>query len=171
MKLDHKKIAAAIIGLTFVAGTAADAIAQTPRTRGTRGTSRPTNFNSRTVNRNTVSRNSNTTLNRNVNTNRNVNVNRNVNYNRNANWHGGGAWHNGYWHGGVWHAGYWGAAAAGAAIGAATAAAIGSTVYTLPTGCGTVVVGGVSYYQCGSAWYQPQYVGGSTQYIVVNPPQ
>jgi hypothetical protein len=30
-----------------------------------------------------------------------------------------------------------------------------------------VLVNGVSYQQCGSTWYQPQYVSGSVQYVVV----
>jgi len=27
------------------------------------------------------------------------------------------------------------------------------------------------YQQCGGVWYQPQYVGTSVQYIVINPPR
>jgi hypothetical protein len=34
-----------------------------------------------------------------------------------------------------------------------------------------VVVGGTTYYQCGSTWYQPAYQGGQVNYVVVNPPQ
>jgi hypothetical protein len=60
------------------------------------------------------------------------------------------------------------AVATGAAI---TAAAIGSVVYTLPYECTTVIVNGIAYEQCGSAWYQPQFVGTSTSYIVVAAPQ
>jgi hypothetical protein len=52
-----------------------------------------------------------------------------------------------------------------------TAAAIGSTVYTLPSSCTTVVVNGFTYEQCGSAWYQPQFSGTTTTYVVVSPPQ
>jgi hypothetical protein len=37
--------------------------------------------------------------------------------------------------------------------------------------CSTLVVNGVSYYQCGSTWYQPSYQGGNVTYIVVSPPQ
>jgi hypothetical protein len=29
---------------------------------------------------------------------------------------------------------------------------------------------GVTYQQCGSTYYQPQFVGGSTSYVVVNTP-
>jgi hypothetical protein len=63
--------------------------------------------------------------------------------------------------------------AAAAVVGAAavTAAAIGSTVYTLPSSCTTVVVNGITYEQCGSSWYQPQFSGTTTTYVVVNPPQ
>jgi hypothetical protein len=41
----------------------------------------------------------------------------------------------------------------------------------VPTGCGTAMVNGYSYYQCGATWYQPQYAGSSVQYVVVNAPQ
>jgi hypothetical protein len=34
-----------------------------------------------------------------------------------------------------------------------------------------VVVNGYTYYQCGSAWYQPTYQGSSVTYVVVNPPK
>jgi hypothetical protein len=60
----------------------------------------------------------------------------------------------------------------GMAIGATaaiTSAVIGSIVYTLPPACSTVVVNGIAYSQCGTVWYQPQYVGTSVQYVVVNP--
>jgi hypothetical protein len=64
--------------------------------------------------------------------------------------------------------------ARGVAFGAAaavTAAAIGSVVYALPTSCSVVYVGDVAYQQCGSTWYQPQFVGTTTSYVVVSPPQ
>jgi hypothetical protein len=57
-----------------------------------------------------------------------------------------------------------------AAIGM-TAAAIGSIVYSVPPSCVTSVINGMTYQQCGSTWYQPQYVGTSVQYVVVNAPQ
>jgi hypothetical protein len=53
----------------------------------------------------------------------------------------------------------------------ATAVAVGSLVRTLPPSCSTVVVNGVSYSQCGSTWYLPQYSGTTVQYVVVNPPR
>jgi hypothetical protein len=52
-----------------------------------------------------------------------------------------------------------------------TAAVIGSMVYSLPSSCSEVSVDGVTYQQCGSAWYQPQFSGSSVTYIVVNPPR
>ncbi len=66
----------------------------------------------------------------------------------------------------------WGAAAAGALVGGAiTAAAIGSTVYALPADCVTTVVNGIAYNHCGDTWYQPQFEGTTTSYVVVSPPQ
>jgi hypothetical protein len=71
-------------------------------------------------------------------------------------------------HGWDWHPVATGAAfAAGAAI---TSAAIGSVAYTIPPSCTTAVVGGVSYQQCGSTWYEPQFSGTSVSYIVVEQP-
>jgi hypothetical protein len=62
--------------------------------------------------------------------------------------------------------------AAGAVVGAAvTAAAIGSVAYTLPSSCSVVVVNDITYDQCGSTWYQPQFAGTTTTYVVVSPPQ
>jgi hypothetical protein len=34
-----------------------------------------------------------------------------------------------------------------------------------------MVSGGVTYQQCGSTWYQPQYAGTSVTYVVTSPPQ
>jgi len=70
--------------------------------------------------------------------------------------------------------GPWGYAAAGAAV-VAGAYAIGSAIsadsyYALSCTPNTVVVDGVSYSQCGDAWYQPAYSGGTTTYVVVEPP-
>jgi hypothetical protein len=33
------------------------------------------------------------------------------------------------------------------------------------------VVNGVTYYQCGSTWYQPTYQGSEVTYVVVNAPE
>jgi hypothetical protein len=65
---------------------------------------------------------------------------------------------------------HWHPVAAAAAV-TATAVIVGSMVRTLPPSCSTVVVNGVSYSQCGSTWYLPQYSGTNVQYVVVNPPQ
>ena len=63
----------------------------------------------------------------------------------------------------------WGAAAATTA--AWTSAAIGSYIYSLPPDCVISTVNGVTYQHCGDAWYQPQFVGDDTAYLVVAPPQ
>ena len=78
---------------------------------------------------------------------------------------GGGHWDNDY---GCCSG--WGAAAAGFAAGAITAAAIGSSVYALPPACPVAVYGGVTYNHCGGVWYQPQFQGSETTYIVVEAP-
>lgn len=65
------------------------------------------------------------------------------------------------------------AAAVGVVAGTAaavTAAALGSTVYALPASCVTVFEHNLTYFHCGSAWYQPQYRGTGVTYIVVNAP-
>lgn len=103
------------------------------------------NVNTRT----SVNRNTNVNVNRNthVNVNRNVNVNVNNRYNP---------------------------VATGVAVGAAavvTAAVVGSMVYSLPPRCAPYVHAGVTYQQCGGAYYQPQYSGSSVTYVVVNPPR
>jgi hypothetical protein len=53
---------------------------------------------------------------------------------------------------------------------AVTAAAIGSTVYSLPSSCTTIYDDGVSYYDCSGTYYQPQFYGTTTQYVVVSRP-
>jgi hypothetical protein len=62
-------------------------------------------------------------------------------------------------------------AAAVGTVAVATAAVVGSVVHTLPPACGAVQVNNVTYQQCGSAWYQPQYAGTQLTYVVVNPPR
>lgn len=99
----------------------------------------------------------NVNVNRNVSS-RDVNVNRNVNRNVNVDRRG--------WD---YHP-----VATGVAIGATaavTAAVIGSVVYSLPPSCSSVIVNGISYQQCGSTWYQPQYAGSNVTYVVVNSPR
>jgi hypothetical protein len=83
---------------------------------------------------------------------RNVNVNRNINVDVDHGYYRPGA----------------GLAVAGAV--AVTAAAIGSVAYSIPSSCVAVVRAGVTYQQCGSTWYQPQYAGTSMNYVVVAPP-
>jgi hypothetical protein len=63
--------------------------------------------------------------------------------------------------------------ATAAVVGAttATAIAIGTAVVSVPKTCVPVLINGVSYQQCGSTWYQPQYVGTSVQYVVVVAPR
>jgi hypothetical protein len=116
------------------------------------------------------------TANRSANVNRSENVNRNTNVNRDLNRDVDVNVHGGYGGYGGYH-GYGGCCyhpvAAGVALGATaaiTAAAIGSIAYSLPPSCSSVVMGGIGYQQCGSTWYQPQFAGTSTTYVVVNPP-
>jgi uncharacterized protein YcfJ len=66
--------------------------------------------------------------------------------------------------------------AAGAVTGAAVANNYSndyygsSAVVTLPAGCTTTVVNGVTYQQCGSTYYQNSFVGDNPGYVVVSPP-
>ncbi len=48
---------------------------------------------------------------------------------------------------------------------------IGTTMAALPTGCGSLLSGGLTFYQCGGAFYQPRYSGSNLVYVVVMPPQ
>ena len=145
--------------LAFVVGAAILAFAASFAGEAQAG--REVKNNTRTsVNKNV---NSNKNVNKNVNVNQNVNRNVNVNTNRHVDIdvdvdhdhhrHPVGT-----------------ALAVGATV-AVTSAIIGSTVYALPPACVPVMIGNVLYQQCGSAWYQPQYVGTSVQNIVINPPR
>jgi len=122
-----------------------------------------TNFSGGGNHNTNVNRNTNVNSNRNVNVNSNTNVNVNRNVNVNVN-HGGG------YYGGC--CGYNPVATAVAVTAATmvTAAVIGSIVNTVPSGCSVTVINGISYQQCGSSWYQPQYAGGGVQYVVVGHP-
>ena len=51
-----------------------------------------------------------------------------------------------------------------------TAAVVGSVVRSVPPNCSPYNYNGMVYQQCGSSWYQPQYVGNDVQYVVVNRP-
>jgi len=114
------------------------------------------------VNRGNVSQGN---INRNNNVNSNRNVNANINRNVNVNVHHDVDVHHSYYGGGCC---YHPVATAAAVM--ATAAVIGSIVYSLPPSCSTVVMNGLAYQHCGSTWYQPQFVGTSTTYVVVAAP-
>jgi hypothetical protein len=64
----------------------------------------------------------------------------------------------------------WGAGLAVGAAAAWTAAAIGSTVYTLPPSCSSVYVHTSWYNHCGGVYYMPQFEGTTTSYVVVDDP-
>jgi len=130
------------------------------------------------VNSTTSNRGANRKASNNVNINRNTNINRNVNVNRSANvngnynhgyndHHGGHHYYNDHGH---YYDEFWNPVTAAAAI-TATAIVVGAVVNSVPPSCSTVVVNAISYSQCGSTWYQPQYADGATHYVVVNAPQ
>src|SRR5271169_352381 len=132
------------------------------RTASTRtSVNKSANVNSsKNVNAN-VNQNYNANVNKNVNVNTNQNVNVNVNKNVNVN---------------VNNSSYYGAGccyhpAPVAAAVVTTAVVIGTRVNTLPAACTVVKVNGMTYQQCGSTWYQPQFVGTSTTYVVVVAPR
>jgi purine nucleoside phosphorylase len=106
--------------------------------------------------------------NRSSSANNNVNKNTNVNHDVNVNVNNG--YNSGYYGGGCcYHIGI-GTAAAVAATAVVTAAVVGSMVNTLPPNCTTIMANGITYQQCGSTYFQPQFSGGSTTYVVVNHP-
>ena len=82
----------------------------------------------------------------------NVNVNRNVNVDVDRR---GDGWNDNY------HP---------VATVAVTAADVGSVVRSVPPNCSPYNYNGMVYQQCGSSWYQRQYVGNDVQYVVVNRP-
>jgi hypothetical protein len=99
----------------------------------------------------------------NIGSNNNINIEgRDVNIDVEGGWGGGCCW------GGVRHP-----IAAGVTIGAIagmTAAAVGSYYYALPpSGCSVVVMNGVSYHQCGGAYYSEALDGDEVVYVSVNP--
>jgi membrane protein involved in colicin uptake len=61
------------------------------------------------------------------------------------------------------------AAAAAAAQQAAAGLPVGAMVPSLPPGCGSTVIGGVNYFQCGSVFYRAGFQGNSVVYIVSVP--
>ena len=145
----------AIVAVSLAAATTADAGTRTSVNNA--GSNRSANVNS---NKNTnVNSNRNTNVNANKNVNVNANKNVNVNTNRNVNVNVDNDDH---------HHPIGTAVAVGATI-AVTAAVVGSMTTTLPPACNVVIVNGITYQQCGSTWYQPQYAGSSVQYVVVAP--
>ena len=64
------------------------------------------------------------------------------------------------------------AAVVGGAISSASTPSYTTYNYynTLPCTATTVVAGGVTYYQCGSTWYNQAYSGDSVTYVTVAPP-
>jgi hypothetical protein len=61
-----------------------------------------------------------------------------------------------------------GAAVAVGAIAATTAAVAGSYYYSLPPGCTTVTINGVSYNECGTVYYQQRWEGNDVVYVAVS---
>ena len=110
-------------------------------------------------------KNVNVNQNKNVNRNTNVNVDRDVDVDIDVDHH-----HGGHYGGGCC---YYDDPDPLAMMAAAvvTAVVVGTIVNTLPSGCQTVIHNGFAYQQCGNTWYQPQFMGTSTTYIVVNPPR
>ena len=60
---------------------------------------------------------------------------------------------------------------AGAVAAGAAAVAVGTRVVTLPGACSSVVINGLTYYNCGGTYYQPVYDGPQVVYVVVDNPQ
>ena len=145
--------AARSAGASRSAGSGASRSASSGANRTSTG-----NANRGNANRNTQANRTNID-----NSQRNTNIERNTNVNIEGD---GGCCHNDWY-------GDHPLAATAAVTGAVapTAAAIGSVVYSVPPSCVTTVVNGMTYQQCGSTWYEPQYAGTSVQYVVVNPPQ
>ena len=140
--------------------------------RGTSASASRTTGTSRNLN---ATQNVNANRNVNVNVNKDVNVNRNVNVNRDVDVHHyGGDYHNDWDNAGAFVAG----AVVGGITGAAIASAsqpntvvvtAGTVVTTLPSGCTTAIINGISYHQCGGVYYRPQYSGSSVVYVVATP--
>jgi hypothetical protein len=130
---------------------------------GHRGASRPSSRSSgkrdhRTSRDANHGRNAN--VKRNKNSDRNVNRSRNVNRNVNRDVNVDRDWD---------ADGFWAGAAVGTAVGVG-AAAIGSYAYSVPAGCRTVVVNGLTYRDCNGSWYAPRYSGSDIVYEVVGSP-
>jgi multidrug efflux pump subunit AcrA (membrane-fusion protein) len=61
------------------------------------------------------------------------------------------------------------AAANAAAQQAAASLPVGAMVPSLPPGCGSIVIAGVNYFQCGSVFYRAGFQGNNVVYIVSVP--
>lgn len=165
MKMRTLKVAFALLVAFLLAG----APALEAGNKNVRSSSK-SSVASKNVNRNNNNRNTNINSNKNVNVNSNRNRNNNVNINRDRDIdidvdvdHHHGCCYDNHHHG----VGVVGAVAAVAV----TAAVVGSIVNTLPPSCTVVMVNGFAYQQCGSVWYQPQFVGTTTSYVVVTAPR
>jgi hypothetical protein len=130
------------------------------RSAGSASVNRSAGSANRNVNANDFNANRNVNVN-NVNVNRNVNVDRDIDVDRRYGGWGDACCYNG----GVARA----AAVTAAAV--TTAAVVGSVVHSLPPSCSAVDIDGITYQQCGSTWYQPQFAGTTVNYTVVNPPR
>jgi len=150
-----------------------DAEAREVRGHARANVNRPANMNrggqGNVNNRVNVNNNRNTNINKTNNYNRNTNINHNTNVNVNRHvdvhndYHGGGYYHD--HDDGIGVGGAIAIGVAGMMVGSMITAA------ALPPSCSSVFVNGISYQQCGSTWYQPQYSGTQVNYIVVNPPR
>jgi hypothetical protein len=151
-------LAATLIGL---AGQSPSALAQTRVVRGTTQTSVNPNAQvspSANANQN-VNASQDVNANQDVNASQDVNANQDVNVHRDIDVDVDRDYH---------------PIATAAAVGTvpvATAAVVGSVVHSLPSACTAVQLGDITYQQCGSTWYQPQYSGTQLTYLVVNPPR
>ena len=153
-----------VTGLLAVAVAAASlAVSTGAQARDAKGGATKTNVNKNAnSNRNSnVGSNKNVNVNNNSNKNVNVNSNKNVNVNSNRNVNVNVDYDDHHHPIGT-------AVAIGATV-AVTAAIVGSVTTTLPPACTVVMMNGLAYQQCGTVWYQPQYVGSSVQYVVVAP--
>ena len=155
-----RRLISLVLAVVFAAGMVVPAQAGPPPRGQSRG-----NVN---VNKNV---NKNVNVNRHVDRDVNVDVNRrppprrDVDVDIDVDRHGGCCYHDDHHHNPI------ATAAAVTATAVVTSAIVGSIVYSLPPTCSTVIINGFAYQQCGSTWYQPQISGGSTTYIVVNPPR
>jgi hypothetical protein len=98
-------------------------------------------------------------VNKDINRNVNRNINKNVNVNVNHRYYGGYGHGYGYYYGSP-------------IVAFTTGLVIGSIIAasTMPKSCTTVMVGGVSYRQCGSSYYMPVYQGDTLVYKAVASP-